>query len=113
MARLALLIATAIQGIAPDAEDLASLRALRLICPIPYSPTDPTEDGDSPDDVCGSVQLEMNLRVRRADDVPLPWLLPADLRSGFFLPTFGQSPFLSCRTWGLDLQIHTLCRLTC
>jgi hypothetical protein len=111
-----LLFALAIQGMTPDAQDLASLNALRLLCPQADDSKSLLDDEDSPDDVCGSVQLEMLLAIRkRIDSRILPFLgfvwtahhVPMVHSATLQLPPpFGRNG----RTGDL---IHSLCRLTC
>lgn len=111
-----LLFALAIQGITPDAQDLASLNALRLYCPQLADLKSLLDDDESLDDVCGPADLEMyqairklmesrasrflsfvstvhRTRIVRWDTLPLPSSLGRNARIG-------------------DL-IHSLCRLTC
>jgi len=113
IALLVLLIATAIQGITPDAQDLASLKALRLICLVPANSTDLADEDESPDIVCGPAQPVMNLRMRRADRVPLPRFVPTDLSLGLFHSNSLQLPCPDSRIPRADGLIHILCRLTC
>jgi hypothetical protein len=51
-----ILIALAIQGVTPDAYDLASLNALRLFCPLLGLPTKLTDDDELPDEICGPAE---------------------------------------------------------
>ncbi len=59
-----LLAATAIQGITPDAQDLASINAFLILCPRVASANHPTADDGLPDDVCGLTNSENNVIVR-------------------------------------------------
>jgi hypothetical protein len=52
-----LLIAIALRGIFPDAQDLALLRAMPLLCSIVGDPSSSGDEDDGADDVCGFVQL--------------------------------------------------------
>jgi hypothetical protein len=47
-----LLIAAAIQGVTPDSKDLASIHALKLICPVLAGSDQATDVDEFPDDVC-------------------------------------------------------------
>jgi len=58
------LIATAIQGITPDPQDLASLNALRLLCPASLVLPGTTDD-EMPDDVSGPVDSGSDILLRR------------------------------------------------
>lgn len=111
-----LLFALATQGITPDAQDLASLNSLRLFCPQLADSNSFANDDGSPDDVCGSVELDMHCAIRKRTDLrALPFLglastghrkrmVPsANLQ---FPPPFGRN----VRNGDL---IHALCRLTC
>ena len=51
-----LLVVLAIQGITPDAHDLASSRTLRLFTPLLTDVDSPVEQDEWPDDVCDPVQ---------------------------------------------------------
>jgi hypothetical protein len=51
-----LLVVLAIQGITPDAQDLASSQALRLFAPILTDFDTPVQEDEWPDDVCDPVQ---------------------------------------------------------
>jgi hypothetical protein len=62
---LLLLIVVAIQGITPDAQDLASTRTLRLIATTLTDRDLPAEHDEWPDDVCNPASC--------ADTVKLPW----------------------------------------
>jgi hypothetical protein len=111
-----LLFALTIQGITPDAQDLASLHALRLFCPQLADLKSLLDDDESPDDVCGPVQLDMHLAIRkRMDSRALPFLgfVSTEHRTPLVPPASLQliSPFgRNVRNGDL---IHALCHLTC
>ena len=65
------LITTAIQGVTPDAHDLASLNALRVFCPpLSSSGAVPQDDGlPDTDDVCGSTTIETEQVFRANADL--------------------------------------------
>jgi hypothetical protein len=111
-----LLIALAIQGITPDAQDLASLNALRLFCPDLADSKSLADNDDSPDDVCGSVQLDMHLAIRkRMDSRILPFL--GFVWIGHRSPMVASSALQFHSPLGPNARvgdlIHSLCRLTC
>jgi hypothetical protein len=62
------LVATMVQGITPDANDLASVRALNLLVPVLNGSELPAEENGPQDDSPGSVQVPMNSIVRRLED---------------------------------------------
>jgi hypothetical protein len=63
-----LLIAFAVQGITPDAQDLASINALRIFCPI-LNKFDTAADQDEwPDDVCEPVHSGAGLSFPQPRD---------------------------------------------
>jgi hypothetical protein len=108
------LIAIAVQGITPDLQDLASQRALHLLCPF-LDPSDDWEDGDDPtDDVSGPVRPGPSVVTRMLLD------RATDPRSESARSTLRmiQSDALQAarrrsslvRMCGL---VHLLCRLTC
>jgi hypothetical protein len=111
-----LLFALAMQGITPDAQDVASLNALRLLCPNISDSKSLLDDDESPDDVCESVQLDTHLAIRkRIDSRLLPFL--------GFVSTGHRTPMVPLATpqlpspFGRNVRIgdliHVLCRLTC
>jgi hypothetical protein len=59
-----LLIAVAIQGVTPDADDLASLNCLFLFCPSLADSKDLADDDGLPDEVCGPVRPETDAVLR-------------------------------------------------
>jgi hypothetical protein len=63
-----LLIATLLQGITPDPVDLASSRALLLICPILGNDNGLQQDDGSPFHVCEPLQPDLALRCRQTED---------------------------------------------
>ena len=110
------LIAVAIQGLTPDAHDLASLNSLRVLCPaFSDSTTLPSDDG-LPDEVCGPMTFEMDLVSRtRSDSNSLTTLayLASD-ESALALPSGARRSRLgSCHIVRADAPLHCLCRLNC
>ncbi len=86
--RIVLLIVLALQGIAPDARDLASLRGLYVLCQLPTPPDASADDtGEMADDVCGPMgramnsdlreQLEQSVRFEFISNTPVVSLSPA------------------------------------
>jgi hypothetical protein len=55
-----LLIAAAIQGVTPDAQDLASLNSFFLLCPSLADAENLAGNDELPDEVCGPAKLEVN-----------------------------------------------------
>jgi hypothetical protein len=70
--RCIILIATAIQGITPDPQDLASLKLLRMICPMVGSDLELQAEDESVDDVCEPLRTDQGSRIRQlASKTPL------------------------------------------
>jgi hypothetical protein len=59
-----LLIAVAIQGFTPDLNDLASLRALHVLCPFADHSSPWEDQEDLPDEICEPVQAGRKMSVR-------------------------------------------------
>ncbi len=111
-----LLVAFAIQGITPDAQDLASINALRIFCPI-LTEFDTAADQDEwPDDVCGPVQSEASLLLQLARDPNgSPTFEPA-MAEARFRPIDLASRRFAARRAALDSITEltcSLCRLIC
>jgi hypothetical protein len=68
-----LLVALAIQGITPDAHDLASCHALRLFSPLLTDSDTPVEQDEWPDDVCDPVQSATSIPLPPREDQGSPW----------------------------------------
>jgi hypothetical protein len=68
-----LLVVLAIQGITPDAHDLASSRTLRLFTPLLTDVDSPVEQDEWPDDVCDPVQSATCLPLPHRQDQRSPW----------------------------------------
>ena len=66
-----LLVVLAIQGITPDAHDLASSRTLRLFTPLLTDVDTPVEQDEWPDDVCDPVQSATCLPLPHGQDQAL------------------------------------------
>ncbi len=82
-----LLVALAIQGISADAEDIASINALRVLCLMPGE-FDGSGGGDEwPDDVCEAATAEMSFVVMRKaenDFAFVSWMDSRDNLTGEF-----------------------------
>jgi hypothetical protein len=111
-----LLFALAIQGITPDAQDLASLNALRLFCPQLAISNSLADDDESPDDVCGSVELHMHLAIRKRMDSRVLLFL-GFVWTGHRTLVIGSDTLPLPSSLGRNARIgdliHSLCRLTC
>jgi hypothetical protein len=71
--RCIILMTTAIQGITPDRQDLASLKWLRMICPMLGSELGMQEENESVADVCEPLRMDQGSRIRQvANKIPLP-----------------------------------------
>jgi hypothetical protein len=98
--RCLLLLVTAVQGLTPDHDDLASSRALVLLCPS--SPDNPSFqiDDDSPDEVCEILEsFQTGWVVGQADDLP---------HDGLTIPaTSAQSTRSGIRGFEVNLGVMT------
>jgi hypothetical protein len=65
-----MLLALAIQGITPDAHDLASSMALRLLGSKPLDVPLTTDDDGLPDDVCDVIRTEISSITRGSERLP-------------------------------------------
>jgi hypothetical protein len=65
VSRFVLLIAATVQGITPDARDLAALRALNLICPTLQDDRGSQEEDECANDVCEPIRTSQSLRFHR------------------------------------------------
>jgi len=80
-----LLIACAIQGITPDSKDLASMNALKLFCPGLTDPHQGVDEDEFPDDVCQSLQIEMDLgldQLANPDNLPFARIATTEAQVG-------------------------------
>jgi hypothetical protein len=111
-----LLLALAIQGITPDAEDLASVNALKFFCPALTDPDTTVEEDEFPDDVCEPVRLEIELgrcQLADIDGLPLSRSATGDVEMGRAKSeslSLAAPHFTNPRIDGL---IHFVCRLKC
>jgi hypothetical protein len=112
-----LLIATAIQGVTPDAHDLASINALLWLCPALADSRDLDGEDGLPDEVCGPAQPEKGVGLRgkvEANDLAnrlsgMPdqhHLLTSHIGAVRSHARGGKHP-------QLDALIYSLCRLKC
>jgi hypothetical protein len=93
------LIATAMQGITPDAQDLASLNLLRMISPVLGSDFgSPGEDGPTAE-VCEPLRMDQVV-----NEIPLPGWTPISTWPETFSPD--RRPLASLRNQ--ELQPHGL-----
>jgi hypothetical protein len=109
-----LLVTLTLQGIVPDAHDLASLRGLDLVCMVLFELDFSTDDFDSADEVCGPVLSGITRQTRKL----LNLLATAGLNlTRQTVPSLANSPFCYLSPHGsivrIDDPIHSLCRLIC
>ena len=113
-----LLIAVAIQGVTPDARDLASMNSLLLFCPALADSRDLAGEDGLPDEVCGPAESEIGVGLRGRVGAE---------RSG--QPSFGndRSTMIHCQSIFVPVDltpaaasirdsddlIYALCRLKC
>ena len=112
-----LLIAVAIQGVTPDAHDLASLNSLVMFCADLADSRDLAGEDGLPDEVCGPAQPEIGVGLRgRVEPNDL-----VDRLSGMTdqhdLLTSHRGALRSQAPGGkhvrLDDLVYALCRLKC
>jgi hypothetical protein len=109
-----LLVANAIHAVAPDAENLVSLRGLLVICPFLGDPNDfPVEDQEF-DEACGLIQgVTKSTRRVLLEPIPLSRSASAKLSSRGIgsgaVPLDWHHEMIS----QFDDLISSLCRLNC
>jgi hypothetical protein len=111
-----LLIATAIQGVTPDAHDLASIKALCLFCPALADSSSLGDDDDLPDDVCRPAQSEMDLTTRgraNSDDPCFPAFAWTEPRVRTIRSNAIRSSTRSVGISRIDDPIGSMCRINC
>jgi hypothetical protein len=110
-----LLIASAIQGVTPDAKDLASIKALWFFCPVLAEANSLADDDGLPDDVCEPVRSAADLMIRTAKpgDVPYPSFASTDSLLPAFQTNALRSVSRHCFSAKIDELIYTLCRINC
>ena len=112
-----LLTAIAIQGLTPDAQDLASLNALFLLCPYLTDPENFVGNDVLPNDVCGPAKPELVGYLRDGGEFGGLLRLPVfSLNAHLML----SNPFAARRAsscGGTDRRLHDLidrlCKLRC
>ena len=111
-----LLIALAIQGISPDAENVASINALKLLCPLLADADHMVDEDEFPDDVCEPARVEIELRRCQPADSngsPFPRGATDEARLGRVRINAMQFAARSGSLPRADRLIHSLCRLKC
>ena len=110
-----LLVAVAIQGITPDAQDLASIHALLVIAPILNDFDSPTQQDEWPDDICDPFQFATDFHLTVRQHHSWPWSFGVAINKSQVQPTSGNlircgSPSAVTSHAGL---FRSLGRLTC
>ena len=112
-----LLIAVAIQGVTPDARDLASINCLALLCPALSDSSNLTGEDGLPDEVCGPAQNDLGVGLRGKAE-------PNELANSHSATADQRGPLTSLvaalrfharggKHPRLDDLIYSLCRLRC
>jgi hypothetical protein len=107
-----LLVAMAIQGATPDAHDLASNKALQLLCPAVHNSSLPTDNDGFPDEVCGTIRT--GIPSFFCESIHFPKTISviagslARLTSRNILRSYPQACLV-----GIDGLPHFLCRWIC
>jgi len=109
-----LLIALTLQGIIPDAHDLASLQGLNLVCMVLLELDFSSNDCDSADEVCGPIHSGITPETREL----LNRVATAGLKlTRQTVPSIGNGSSWYLSPPGpivrIDDPIHSLCRLIC
>jgi hypothetical protein len=109
------LIAVAIQATLPDAHDLASLRALNLVCLLlPLDLDFSSDDCEPSEEVCGPVRsditFELRELVRKLAAIGIDLNGPTGLMIG---PGNSRCSSTDSAVLRFDDLIHFLCRLIC
>jgi hypothetical protein len=109
------LIAVAVQGITPDAQDMASLKALWLLC-LPLADSGvPSDDDGTPDEVCEPVGAQINRIARQpvgCDEQVRPVSVSIESRPNS-VAAAGSMIGKPARTNSGDGLVFDLCRLNC
>jgi hypothetical protein len=111
-----LLIASAIQAVTPDAQDLASLNPLRILCRSLAERDTLADDDELPDDACEPMSAEIDVVARQQAESagvairvrPAAACVLTACRSGAAISSADLGK--AHRSDGL---IYTLCRLIC
>jgi hypothetical protein len=110
-----LLMAVAIQAILPDAHDLASFKALNVVCVLlPFDLDLSADDCEPSEEVCGPIRSgitsEMRELVRKLTAIGFDLNGPTGLMIG---PGNSRCSSLDSAVLRFDDLIHFLCRLIC
>ena len=112
-----LLIATAIQGVTPDAQDLGSLNSLVLLCPALADAENLGGNDTLPDEVCGPVQPEVNGSLKDRGKIGGLVGIPSFSSTEFLMLGNSSAAHRAGSRGGtarrLHDLIHGLCRLQC
>jgi hypothetical protein len=112
-----LLIALAIQGVTPDAQDLASLNALYLLCPYLTDSENLAGNDALPDDVCGPAQPELIRFLRDGGEFGGVLRLPVFSTNAHLMLATPVATLRASSRGGTDWRLHglinRLCRLQC
>lgn len=106
-----LLFALAIQGITPDSKDIASINALKFLCPVLTEFDQPVEADDLPDDVCEPLLIKADAASREVSDSKhLPFARVAS--TGERSPGLNPGHGFVCRASTLIPLHGRVCRLS-
>jgi hypothetical protein len=112
-----LLIAVAIQGATPDAQDLASLNTIMLLCPDLMQSGKMADSDCLPDEVAATADCELDAVVRASSKPASPvgylslYAILDDLHS--IPPGFRQAGVRELTALQQAKLLHSLCRLRC
>ena len=108
------LIATAVRGITPDPQDLASLNLLRMICPMLGSELGSQEEDELVGAVCEPLRMDQRSRIRQiVGKIPLPGRIAIITSPEKFSPDARRvASHRNDELWPHGL-IHSLGRLRC
>jgi hypothetical protein len=109
-----LLVASAIQGITPDAQDLGSAKALWVFCPVLADAGSLADDDGLPDEVCGPAQsAALIIRMASSDDVAYPAFASTEpLLAPIQASALRSNSRRPCSA-RINELIYSLCRINC
>jgi hypothetical protein len=110
------LVACAIQGVTPDARDLASNNCLQLFCVAPADPGALTCDDGLPDDVCGPAESELDVIFQGNavwNELPSPLSESADVAAHTTHADAARLQVLASDRARFGDLINSLCRRNC
>jgi hypothetical protein len=113
---LLLLVASAVQGMTPDAQDLSSLNSLRVLCPFLVDSGVLPDDDGLPDEICSPSTSELKLVCRlggRSTTLPFFGLASIDCPAPAFCASTPQRQACDPALARIHTLVSSSCRLNC